>query len=304
MKDSQFEQLMDALSSLDITAGEMLKAHTTIKVGGPARIFVNVRSEQDVLTCLGAVRTTGVPLLVLGNGSNCLVCDSGFDGVVLHFGRDFAQIKVEGDEITAEAGALLSSLAGRAAENSLTGLEFAAGIPGSVGGAALMNAGAFGQETCQVMVGARCVMPDGSIQTIDNAGMCYGYRKSRAMYEGLVILSVTFALAKGNQDTIYATMQDMAQRRKANQPLTYPSAGSFFKRPVGHYAGALIEQAGLKGCTVGGAMVSDLHAGFLINTGTACAQDFFNLAKEVQDKVQEQFQVALEPEVRFVEDET
>lgn len=300
MNESQWNRLARTLSGLQVRENETLRQHTTIKVGGPARLFVDVASQQDVLDTLATARLFDVPCMALGNGSNMLFSDAGYQGLILHFGNRFAAITVEGTRVRAQSGAMLSRLSSIASGAELAGLEFAGGIPGTVGGAALMNAGAFGSSLCDVITWVRCVMPDGSIQKIPVKDMDYGYRHSRAMAEGLLILEVEFQLREGDGEEIRTLMMDYVARRKASQPLSYPSAGSFFKRPEGHFAGALIEAAGLKGTSVGGAQVSEKHAGFLINTGGATAQDFVTLSRHVQDTVEQQFCVMLEPEVRIL----
>ncbi len=300
MKESQYNRLARTLSSLSVKEGEMLAEHTTIKVGGAARFFIEITKEQDVVDALHAARQSGVPYMALGNGSNMLFADDGYQGVILHFGRAFSTITVEGLTIKAQSGAMLSRLSSIAAGAELKGLEFAASIPGTVGGAAVMNAGAFGSSLADYITRVRCLMPDLSILNIPVQEMDYAYRHSRAMAEGLIILEVEFLLQEGEGEAIRALMKDYSDRRRANQPLTYPSAGSFFKRPEGHFAGALIESAGLKGLKVGQAQVSEKHAGFLINLGGATAEDFVLLSKRVQQTIEEQFCVMLEPEVRIL----
>lgn len=300
MKESQWNRLACTLSSLSIKEGELLAAHTTLKVGGPARLYVDITCEQDVLDALRATKTLGVPFMALGNGSNMLFSDDGYAGLILHFGEAFSSVTREGQRLRAQSGALLSRLAAVAAGAELSGLEFAAGIPGTLGGAVVMNAGAFGSSLSDRLSWVRCLTPDLDILTIPAEEMDFAYRHSRAMQEGLIVLEAEFLLEKGEESAVYALMKDFSDRRRATQPLNYPSAGSFFKRPEGHFAGALIEKAGLKGFSVGGAQVSEKHAGFLINTGGATAKDFVTLSDTVRKIIAEQFSVVLEPEVRII----
>ena len=276
-----------------------LNRYTTLRVGGPADYFAEPQSEAALCALLTAARETDTPVLVLGNGSNLLVRDGGFPGVAIHLGRDFGKIEAAPGGLRAQAGALLSSLSRAALEAGWAGLEFAQGIPGTVGGGAYMNAGAYGGEIGQTAASLR-VLRNGDAEEISAAEMEFSYRHSRAMTEGWVILSVTFALRPGSRAEMEEKMRDYAARRREKQPLEYPSAGSFFKRPAGHFAGALIERAGLKGVAVGGAQVSEKHAGFLINRGGATAADFLALMERVQAVVEEKFGVRLENEVRIV----
>ncbi len=275
---------------------------TTLRVGGPADYFAEPASETELVFLLNAAKEAGLPVLLMGNGSNLLVRDGGFRGLVIRLGRAFSRVEPWEGGLKAQAGALLSVLACEAAAASLTGLEFAQGIPGTVGGGVYMNAGAYGGE-----LGSRIesvsVLDGETVLEIPGSDMDFGYRHSRAMEENWIVLGARFRLEKGEKEQIDAAMRDYAARRKAKQPLNYPSAGSFFKRPAGHFAGALIEGAGLKGKQVGGAQVSEKHAGFLINAGGASAADFLALMKQVQETVQNKYGVALEPEVRIVGDD-
>ena len=279
-----------------------LKKYTTLRVGGPADYFVEPASEEALCALLEAARESETPVLLMGNGSNLLVRDGGFRGLVIRLGKAFSAIEKRENGLFAQAGALLSALSRAAADQGYTGLEFAQGIPGTVGGGVYMNAGAYGGEMSQVVESVR-VLRDGIIDTLSCADMEFGYRHSKAMEEGLLVLGASFHLEKGERNAIEAAMRDYATRRKEKQPLEYPSAGSFFKRPQGHFAGALIEQSGLKGAQVGGAQVSEKHAGFLINTGNATAADFLALMEKVQETVWKNFKVALQPEVRIVGDD-
>lgn len=300
MNQSRLESLEQVLPQSALVRGGVLAEYTTIKVGGPAALIMEARDAREVAAALLAARRENVPTLIIGNGSNLLVADEGYEGLIIHFGRQFARVTLEGYTITAQAGASLMGLSRLASEHSLTGLEFAAGIPASVGGAALMNAGAYGSEMAEIITSVECLGGDGSRIQLSNEEIGFGYRDSRMMRESYTVLSVTMALRPGDPDLISNLVQDYQKRRREKQPLNYPSAGSFFKRPEGYYAGALIEAAGLKGRSVGDAQVSELHAGFLINRGSARASDFFELVDDVRATVKSASGVWLEPEVRII----
>ena len=280
--------------------GEPLGPLTTIRTGGPAKWLLDVREEGELVAALRGAGAAGVPVLVMGRGSNLLVDDAGFGGLVIRFGPGFSQVRAQGDRVYAQAGASLKKVAFYAADQGLAGLAFAAGIPGSLGGACLMNAGAYNGTMADVVESVDCMTPQGERRTLSAAEADFSYRHSRMMDEGLIVLGATMKLLPGSRDALYATMAQLQQMRREKQPLTYPSAGSFFRRPPGYYAGALIEQAGLKGLTVGRAQVSELHAGFLINLGGATTADFVALKDEVIRRVLERWGVPLEPEVRIV----
>ena len=295
----QTERLRALCPGAVIRTGVPLDKYTTLRLGGPADYFCEPESADELCRLLAAAEKTETPVLLMGNGSNLLVRDGGFRGLVLRMGRGLARIERTDEGLRAGAGALLSTLARAAQEHRLTGLEFAQGIPGSVGGGLYMNAGAYGGELGKTVSSVR-VLDNGKERTLNADEMGFAYRHTRAMEENWVILEADFRLEEGNPGEIAAAMQDFASRRREKQPLEYPSAGSFFKRPPGHFAGALIEQAGLKGYAVGGAQVSEKHAGFLINRGGATAADFLRLMEYVQDTVEKRFGVRLEPEVRIV----
>ena len=295
-----FDKLSQLLPSGCYTLNAPLKQLTTMRVGGNAACLVEASSADIISKVITAVNAASVPLLVIGNGSNMVISDEGFPGVVLHIAKELSRVSCEGEYITAQAGALLPVIARTAADNSLTGLEFAAGIPGSVGGAVVMNAGAYGGEMKHVLVSVQ-VYAEGEIKTLPVDALELGYRHSILMeHPDWIVLSATFKLQKGDQTQILATMADLNARRREKQPLQYPSSGSFFKRPEGHFAGALIEQAKLKGFSVGGAQVSELHAGFVINKGNASATDIYRLMLHVQKTVKATFDVDLQPEVRLI----
>ena len=293
------EQMRTCCRNVEIREHVRLDAYTTLRVGGEADGFAEPENEAQLSSLFRAARETATPVLLLGNGSNTLVRDGGFRGLAIHLGKRFAAVEVRGDSVSAQAGALLSTLARTARDACLTGLEFAQGIPGTVGGGVFMNAGAYGGELGAHIVSVR-VLDGEEIRDVPAADMAFSYCHSRAMEEGWVILGALFRLEAGDGAAIDAAMRDYAARRKEKQPLEFPSAGSFFKRPAGHFAGQLIEEAGLKGKAVGGAQVSEKHAGFLINRGGATAADFLALKELVQEEVYRRFGVRLEPEVRIV----
>ena len=299
MSESSYQQLSALLPAGCGRENVTLAPYTTMRTGGPAALFAEPRNAQQLTHVHQRAQEKGLSLLILGNGSNLLIADSGFDGLVIHLGRALSEVSVFANTLTAQAGASLAAAARAAAQASLTGLEFAAGIPGSIGGAVCMNAGAYGGEIAQVIVSARVLTPEG-VRMVSKDELSLGYRSSAVMQNGWVVLEATFELAPGSPDEIKATMADLAARRREKQPLQYPSCGSFFKRPVGYYAGALIEQAGLKGYRVGDAQVSEMHAGFVINRGHATSSEIYRLMQEVQRRVQAQFGVTLEPEVRLI----
>lgn len=274
-----------------------MSAHTTFKIGGAADILITVKSVDELQSAVNACKASGIPVMLLGNGSNLLVSDNGIEGAVITLDGDFKEITVDGTVITSGAGAKLSRLCGIALENSLTGLEFAYGIPGSVGGAMYMNAGAYGGEMKDVALSVTALTPDGEIREVPAEELQLGYRTSVFKTNGDIILFSKYKLAQGDQAAIKEKMDDVMDRRKTKQPLEFPSAGSVFKRPEGAFAGTLIEQCGLKGKTVGGAQVSEKHAGFIINIGGATCDDVMGLVKLVQDTVKAQTGYFLEREI-------
>jgi len=282
---------------------EPMRDHTTFRVGGPADLFVEPRNQEQAAYVALACRKLDIPLLVLGNGSNLLVRDDGIRAAVLHIGSGMARYTVEGNRLAAQAGLLLSAAARAAAQNGLDGLVFAEGIPGSIGGGACMNAGAFGGEMSQVVRNVDIVDVGGRIRTLEASLLDYGYRRSLLLESGRIVVRVVCELAPGDPAELTERMRVLAERRRTKQPLHQPSAGSAFKRPLGHFAARLIEEAGLKGVSVGGAQVSPLHAGFVVNTGGATAADVLALIELVRERVQARSGVLLEPEVRVVGEE-
>jgi len=279
---------------------ESLKNHTTFKVGGKCSIAVFLNSEQSVADTVGYCRRSGMKFAVLGNGSNIIAADNDFDGAVLIMGSDFSEITyIRDGETECQAGLMLSKLCTAMMHEGLTGMEFAYGIPGTVGGAVYMNAGAYGGEMSDIVVSADYLDTDGTIKTIMKENMDFSYRHSAFMKSGRIILKVRVKLKKGNVSEIEQKMNELLEKRKDKQPLNYPSAGSTFKRPEGAFAAALIEQCGLKGLTVGGAQVSEKHSGFVINKGNATFDDIMQLVAAVQEKVKEDtgYSLEMEPEI-------
>lgn len=279
---------------------EPMKRHTTFRIGGPAEVFVMPGNLEEVQRILEICRTEDLPYFILGNGSNLLVSDKGYQGVVVQLYRNFGQIRVEDSRIYAQAGALLSGIAAAAREASLTGFEFAGGIPGTLGGAVVMNAGAYDGEMKDVLKEVTVLTPEGGVLTLQADELHMGYRTSVIKEAGYIVLEAVISLEKGDQEEIRSRMQELAGMRTSKQPLSYPSAGSTFKRPEGYFAGKLIMDSGLRGYQVGGAQVSEKHCGFVINTGNATAKDVTTLMSDVQRIVMEKFGVKLEPEVKFL----
>ena len=301
-----YQKLLEELRAMkdgpEVLTDEPMSSHTSFRLGGNADVFITPRSTYQAAEVISAVRRSGLPYFILGNGSNLLVSDSGYRGVIVRLDRNISDVRVDGDLITAEAGASLSSIASAARNASLTGFEFASGIPGTLGGAVVMNAGAYGGEMKDVVEEAEVLTPEGKRISIPGSELGFGYRQSIIKSSGYVVLSAALRLKKGNREEIIAQMKDLQQRRISKQPLEFPSAGSTFKRPAGYFAGKLIEDAGLRGFSVGGAKVSDKHCGFVINTGSASASDVYNLIREVAGRVKAQSGVTLETEVLFLGD--
>jgi len=300
ISNAVIEALRGFVPSENIHIQEPMKAHTTFRVGGPADCLVELENTEQLQKVQHYLAQIEIPYVVLGNGSNVLVSDEGYPGIVLQIGERMNRIIVDGSCIIAQAGALLSQVARIAMEQGLTGLEFASGIPGTVGGGVVMNAGAYGGEMSQVVMKVTVVNAEGEILELENETMEFGYRHSVIKNQPFTVTEVSFELTEGKRDVIKATMDELAAKRREKQPLEYPSAGSTFKRPEGHFAGQLIMEAGLRGFQIGGARVSDKHCGFVINTGNATASDIKLLIEEIQTKVKETFRVELEPEVIFL----
>lgn len=283
----------------DIKIDEKLSSYVNFKVGGPADILLIPKSKEQVIKSVEVCKENKIPFYLIGNGSNILVRDGGFRGVVISL-KEVNTIIVDGDKIEAECGAMLKAVSDKAMENSLTGFEFACGIPGTIGGAVFMNAGAYDGEIAHVIESAEIIDEECNIVRLSNKDLDFGYRSSIVMKKGYTVLSAVFKLEKGQVKTIKELVDDLTNKRESKQPLEYPSAGSTFKRPTGYFAGKLIQDAGLKGYSIGGAAVSEKHSGFVINKGNATAKDITDLIKYIQDEVKRQFGVELHPEVRII----
>lgn len=300
MKQEFRNQLCDIVGSDNTYLDEPMSRHTTFRIGGPADYYVTPHSKEEIRDVIQACREAQIPHYILGNGSNLLVGDKGYRGVVIQIFKNFSDIQVEGLGIRAKAGALLSRIAKTAMTNGLTGMEFAAGIPGTLGGAVMMNAGAYGGEMKDILKEAVVLTENGEFLTLTAEELELGYRTSVIAKKRYFVLEAKLALKKGASEEIQAIMEDLHGRRVSKQPLEYPSAGSTFKRPAGYFAGKLIMDAGLRGFSVGDAQVSEKHCGFVINKGRATAEDVRNLMDEVIRKVQETSGVTLEPEVKML----
>lgn len=286
-------------NSIEYKLNEPMSCHTSFKIGGAADIFISVRSVLELSALLKRCGELNIPRFIIGKGTNLLVSDLGIEGAVISL-SGLNGISVAGEEITCGAGAALSDVCRAALKASLTGLEFAYGIPGSIGGAVYMNAGAYGGEMSNVVLSAEGITEDGRLVKVNAEDMNFGYRKSVFKQNGTTVISTVLRLKKGDSKEIEEKMQDYISRRKSKQPLEYPSAGSFFKRPEGYFAGALIEKNGLKGAAEGGAQVSCKHAGFIINRGGATAAQVIKLGRRVSDTVKARDGVKLEREVIFI----
>lgn len=298
--DTVVEALRLKLGEDAVALAEPMSGHTTFRTGGPADIFIMPKSLEEVKASIEILQKHHIPILVIGNGSNLLVSDKGIRGAVLHIGGRMSEISVDGETIYAQGGVLLSTLSAKAAENSLTGLEFASGIPGSLGGAVTMNAGAYGGEIKDVLVSADVLTKELEVKTILAEDLHLSYRHSVLPEKEYILLNATLRLKKGNLDEIKNRMKELGEQRREKQPLQFPSAGSTFKRPEGYFAGKLIQDADLKGKSIGGAQVSEKHAGFVINKGNATTQDILDLISFCQQTVFDKFGVSLETEVKIV----
>ncbi len=295
------EELCGILGSENVLKEEPMKNHTTFRVGGPADWLVTPTEEEQIRDVVNLLRAEKVPYYVMGNGSNLLVGDKGYRGVIIQLGKNLSQIRMtEEGVLYAQAGALLSKIAAEAFAQSLTGFEFASGIPGTLGGAVMMNAGAYGGEMKHVLKDALALTADGELRVLPVEQMALGYRTSIFAQNGDIVLSAQIRLQPGNPEEIRAYMDELKEKRITKQPLEYPSAGSTFKRPEGYFAGKLIEDTGLRGFQVGGAQVSEKHCGFVINKGQATAADILSLIEQVSDRVEAKFGVRLEPEVKRI----
>lgn len=300
MNEAVKQKFCQVLGKEQVLFEEPMKSHTTFRIGGPAEVFIMPKSVKQVQMAVKICQEEQIPYFILGNGSNLLVSDRGYRGVIIQMDRNMGKIQVEGTEIQAAAGALLSSIAVAARRESLTGFEFAGGIPGTLGGAVVMNAGAYGGEIKDVLKEVTVMDGDGKIFTLPASELEMGYRTSIIKTAGYLVLSARITLSRGKEEDIKARTRELSEMRTQKQPLDYPSAGSTFKRPEGYFAGKLIMDSGLRGYSVGGAMVSEKHCGFVINKGNATAEDVVSLMKHVTEVVQEKYGVTLEPEVKFL----
>ena len=299
-KENILSRIADIVGADNVAADEPMARHTTFRVGGPADYFVRPVDVEQIPALISLGRMENIPYFILGNGSNLLVSDEGYRGMIINIADNMNGVDIHDGVIRAQAGAMLTKVGRLARDNSLTGLEFASGIPGTIGGAVYMNAGAYGGEMKDVVVSVRAMDTDGRVYDLSVDEMDFSYRHSVIGERGLVVLEVMMKLAEGNLDEIDSRMNELAEARRSKQPLEYPSAGSTFKRPEGYFAGKLIMDAGLRGYSVGGAQVSEKHCGFVVNRGGATASDVMTLIRDVQDKVREEFEVELETEVRLL----
>lgn len=295
-----YNGLIELLGEDKIKLNEPMGNHTTFKIGGPADVMVLPRTIADIKTTVAYCRQNQYPLFIFGLGSNLIVRDKGIRGVVIKIGNNLKDMNVSGHEIYAQAGIRLSELARKAADQSLSGLEFAEGIPGSLGGAVVMNAGAYDGEMKDIVTEAEAISSSGIERVFTAAAMDFRYRHSIFQYNDYVIVAVKMKLKPGARPEILSKMQEYAHSRREKQPLEYPSAGSVFRRPDGFYVGPMVEQMGLKGLSIGGAQVSQKHAGFIINTGTTTASDVLELIELIKKAAREQFGVELQTEIRVV----
>ena len=302
MNDVILQNIRTMIPEDHILENEDMDVHTSFRVGGPARLMLTVDDNEQLKKVYTYLVKTGNEFIVLGNGTNLLVSDKGYKGTVIKLGGSFADIKVDGDRIYAGAAALLAHVAREAAANSLSGMEFASGIPGSIGGAMVMNAGAYEGDMSMITEAVQVMTPEGEELTLENATMEFGYRTSIIRKVGYVVTGVTLKLTPGSKEEITGKMNELAAKRRSTQPVEAASAGSTFKRPEGYYAGKLIMDAGLRGFTIGGAAVSEKHCGFVINKGYASAADVYDVICQVEERVRDKFGVKLEREVILLGD--
>ena len=303
MNQNFYDKLNNVIAKDSILIDEPMSRHTTFRVGGPADFFVTPKAKEEVRDVIRICKEAGMPYYIIGNGSNLLVSDAGYRGVVVQIYKEMNEVKVEGDLVKAQAGALLSGIAAKALGAELSGFEFASGIPGTIGGACVMNAGAYGGEMKDVLESVTVLTDEGKIIELGRNELELGYRTSVIAKKGYIVLGAVLKLERGDGEKIKTYMDELKEKRVTKQPLEYPSAGSTFKRPEGYFAGKLIEDAGLRGFQVGGAQVSEKHCGFVINRDHATAADIMELMRQVQIRVKENSGVDLEPEVKRLGDE-
>ena len=303
MNQNFYDKLNNVIAKDSILIDEPMSRHTTFRVGGPADFFVTPKAKEEVRDVIRICKEAGMPYYIIGNGSNLLVSDAGYRGVIVQIYKEMNEVKVEGDLVKAQAGALLSGIAAKALGAELSGFEFASGIPGTIGGACVMNAGAYGGEMKDVLEYVTVLTGEGKIIELGRNELELGYRTSVIAKKGYIVLGAVLKLERGDGEKIKTYMDELKEKRVTKQPLEYPSAGSTFKRPEGYFAGKLIEDAGLRGFQVGGAQVSEKHCGFVINRDHAAAADIMELMRQVQIRVKENSGVDLEPEVKRLGDE-
>ena len=303
MNQSFYDKLNNVIGKDSILIDEPMSRHTTFRVGGPADFFVTPKAKEEVRDVIRICKEAGMPYYIIGNGSNLLVSDAGYRGVIVQIYKEMNEVKVEGDLVKAQAGALLSGIAAKALGAELSGFEFASGIPGTIGGACVMNAGAYGGEMKDVLESVTVLTGEGKIIELGRNELELGYRTSVIAKKGYIVLGAVLKLERGDGEKIKTYMDELKEKRVTKQPLEYPSAGSTFKRPEGYFAVKLIEDAGLRGFQVGGAQVSEKHCGFVINRDHATAADIMELMRQVQIRVKENSGVDLEPEVKRLGDE-
>lgn len=303
MNQNFYDKLNNVIAKDSILIDEPMSRHTTFRVGGPADFFVTPKAKEEVRDVIRICKEAGMPYYIIGNGSNLLVSDAGYRGVIVQIYKEMNEVKVEGDLVKAQAGALLSGIATKALGAELSGFEFASGIPGTIGGACVMNAGAYGGEMKDVLESVTVLTGEGKIIELGRNELELGYRTSVIAKKGYIVLGAVLKLERGDGEKIKTYMDELKEKRVTKQPLEYPSAGSTFKRPEGYFAGKLIEDAGLRGFQVGGAQVSEKHCGFVINRDHATAADIMELMRQVQIRVKENSGVDLEPEVKRLGDE-
>ena len=303
MNQNFYDKLNNVIAKDSILIDEPMSRHTTFRVGGPADFFVTPKVKEEVRDVIRICKEAGMPYYIIGNGSNLLVSDAGYRGVIVQIYKEMNEVKVEGDLVKAQAGALLSGIAAKALGAELSGFEFASGIPGTIGGACVMNAGAYGGEMKDVLESVTVLTGEGKIIELGRNELELGYRTSVIAKKGYIVLGAVLKLERGDGEKIKTYMDELKEKRVTKQPLEYPSAGSTFKRPEGYFAGKLIEDAGLRGFQVGGAQVSEKHCGFVINRDHATAADIMELMRQVQIRVKENSGVDLEPEVKRLGDE-
>ena len=302
INEAVYEYISQYVDPQDILKNEPMRRHTTFCVGGEAEAFLRIRNKEQLEKLIPYFKLAELPYFVIGNGSNLLVGDKGYHGIILYLGDGMDQIQVDGNRLTIQAGCLMSRIAREACEHALTGFEFASGIPGSIGGGVVMNAGAYDGELGQIVTKVWVMNEEGEILVLNNQDMEFGYRTSVIKKRPFIVVQVEMELQPGNQEEIAAKMTELNRRRRDKQPLQYPSAGSTFKRPQGYFAGKLIMDAGLRGYSIGGACVSEKHCGFIINKNHASAADVAEVICEVQERVKEKFGVTLETEVILLGD--